>query len=122
MCVINDPRYNARPAKTEYTVLDSHDGFSLLRLKLYTGRTHQIRVHLSYINHPVFGDDVYGKASNLCVGQCLHAAKLGFLHPVTGDYMEFTAPLPEYFTKVLNKLKLDKLRTSKSPVSYPFDD
>jgi 23S rRNA pseudouridine1911/1915/1917 synthase len=109
MCVINDPRYSSRPAKTEYTVLDSHDGYSFLRLKLYTGRTHQIRVHLSSINHPVFGDDVYGKASPLCAGQCLHAAKLGFLHPTTGEYTEFTAPLPEYFTKVLDRLKLSSL-------------
>jgi 23S rRNA pseudouridine1911/1915/1917 synthase len=98
----------SRYAKTEYTVLDSHDGYSFLRLKLFTGRTHQIRVHLSGIGHPIFGDDVYGKPDKLCEGQCLHAAKLGFLHPRTNEYMGFTAPLPDYFMKILDKLSLSE--------------
>jgi 23S rRNA pseudouridine1911/1915/1917 synthase len=115
MCVIRDSFHASRNAKTEYTVLSSQasqasqasqGGNSYLRLKLFTGRTHQIRVHLSYIGHPVFGDDVYGKPDKLCVGQCLHAAKLGFLHPTTNEYMEFESAPPEYFTNVLNKLKL----------------
>jgi 23S rRNA pseudouridine1911/1915/1917 synthase len=106
MCVINDPRQTSRYAKTEYTVLSSRGGYSFLRLKLYTGRTHQIRVHLSYINHPVLGDDVYGKPDKLCDGQCLHAAKLGFIHPATNEYVEFNSEPPAYFKKVLEKLKL----------------
>ncbi|MDR0904406.1 MAG: RluA family pseudouridine synthase [Ruminococcus sp.] len=108
MCVIKDSHFTSRDAKTEYTVLDSHDGFSFLRIKLYTGRTHQIRVHLSSIGHPVFGDDVYGKPDKRCDGQCLHAAKLGFCHPVSGEYIEFEAELPDYFKNVLEKLKLSQ--------------
>ncbi|MDR0987385.1 MAG: RluA family pseudouridine synthase [Ruminococcus sp.] len=106
MCVIKDERTAKRYAKTEYTVINSHGGFSFLRVKLYTGRTHQIRVHLSSIGHPVFGDDVYGKPDKRCEGQCLHAAKLGFVHPVSSEYMEFESPLPDYFKNVLEKLKL----------------
>jgi 23S rRNA pseudouridine1911/1915/1917 synthase len=106
MCVITDSHYSSRYAKTEYTVLCSQGGYAFLRLKLFTGRTHQIRVHLSYIGRPVFGDEVYGRADKLCDGQCLHAAKLGFLHPKSGDYVEFTTEEPPYFKKVLDKLKL----------------
>ena len=76
-----------------------------LRLRLETGRTHQIRVHLAYLGHPILGDDVYGKAFPGIEGQCLHAAKIGFIHPSTGQYLEFESPLPEYFKKVLRKLK-----------------
>jgi 23S rRNA pseudouridine1911/1915/1917 synthase len=107
MCVIKDPRYSSREAKTEYTVVSSHDNHSFLRIKLYTGRTHQIRVHMSYIGRPVFGDDVYGRADKMIDGQCLHAAKLGFLHPKSGEYIEFNAPPPEYFERVLKKFDLN---------------
>jgi 23S rRNA pseudouridine1911/1915/1917 synthase len=106
MCVMTDPHFTAREAKTEYTVLSSHDNHSFLRLKLYTGRTHQIRVHLSYIGRPVFGDDVYGRAEKIIDGQCLFAKKLGFIHPQSGKYMEFTAPLPDWFERVKRKFDL----------------
>jgi 23S rRNA pseudouridine1911/1915/1917 synthase len=106
MCVIKDNIHASRPAKTQYNVLSSANGYSYLRLKLFTGRTHQIRVHMAYIGHPVFGDDVYGKPDRLCDGQCLHAAKIGFIHPTTGEYMEFESNLPRYFENVLERLKL----------------
>ncbi len=96
---------NSKTAKTEYTVLEEMNGYSLVKLKLFTGRTHQIRVHMSYIGHPVFGDDVYGNASKLCEGQCLHAKTIGFVHPTDGKYYEFDSELPDYFTSVLNKLR-----------------
>ena len=102
MCVTDK---NSKPAKTEYTVLEEYNGYSLVKLKLFTGRTHQIRVHMSYIGHPVFGDDVYGKPSKLCEGQCLHAKKIGFVHPIDGKYYEFDSELPDYFKTVVNKLK-----------------
>ena len=101
MCVTEK---NSKDAKTEYMVLDEFNGYSHIKLKLYTGRTHQIRVHMSYIGHPVYGDDVYGKASKYCEGQCLHAKKIGFVHPISGNYLEFDSELPEYFINVLNKL------------------
>ncbi len=101
MCVTEK---NSKEAKTEYTVLDEFNGYSHINLKLYTGRTHQIRVHMSYIGHSVYGDNVYGKASKLCEGQCLHAKKIGFIHPINGNYYEFDSDLPEYFINVLNKL------------------
>ena len=94
---------NSKPAKTHYKVLSENNGFSHLRLTLYTGRTHQIRVHMAYIGHPVAGDDVYGpkKVITNLSGQCLHAKKLGFVHPTTREYMEFESDLPEYFEKFL---------------------
>ncbi|MCH5192709.1 MAG: RluA family pseudouridine synthase [Oscillospiraceae bacterium] len=101
MCVTDK---NSKPARTEYTVLEEYDGYSYVRLKLFTGRTHQIRVHMSYIGHPVFGDDVYGKPSKYCEGQCLHAKKIGFIHPADGEYYEFDSELPEYFKNVLDRL------------------
>ncbi|MEE0264539.1 MAG: RNA pseudouridine synthase, partial [Acutalibacteraceae bacterium] len=72
-----------------------------------TGRTQQIRVHMSYINHPVAGDDVYGpkKVITKLNGQCLHARKIGFVHPITYDCLEFTSDLPEYFTGFLSELR-----------------
>jgi 23S rRNA pseudouridine1911/1915/1917 synthase len=106
MCVIKDKIHASRPAKTEYEVISSYGGYSYLRLKLFTGRTHQIRVHMAYMGHPVFGDDVYGKPDKLCDGQCLHAAKIGFIHPTTNEYIEFSSPLPDYFTKVLDRFNL----------------
>ncbi|MGN1404558.1 MAG: RluA family pseudouridine synthase [Ruminococcus sp.] len=102
MCVTEK---NSKPAVTHYEVLTEYQRATHLRLRLETGRTHQIRVHLAYMGHPVLGDDVYGKAFPGIEGQCLHAAKIGFLHPTTGAYLEFESPLPDYFEKVLRQLK-----------------
>lgn len=98
---------NGKHAVTHVKVLKSLRGFSYIECELETGRTHQIRVHLSSIGHPILGDPLYGPKK--CPipklhGQTLHAMVLGFLHPGTGDYMEFTAPLPEYFEKLLQIL------------------
>lgn len=101
MCVTEK---NSKEAKTEYTVLEEFSNYSYVKLKLFTGRTHQIRVHMAYIGHPVLGDDVYGKPSKYCEGQCLHAKKIGFVHPIDGKYYEFDSELPDYFKFVLNKL------------------
>ena len=96
-----------REAVTHYEVLERFEGFTHLRLKLETGRTHQIRVHMAYMGHPVAGDDVYGpkKVITSLNGQCLHAKVLGFIHPDTKEYMEFDSQLPEYFKGFLKKLK-----------------
>lgn len=102
MCVTYE---NSKNAITHGTVLKQYGGFAHLRLRLETGRTHQIRVHLAYIGHPVLGDDVYGKPYKNLTGQCLHARKIGFIHPRTGEYLEFTSDLPEYFVSVLNKIE-----------------
>lgn len=102
MCVTEK---NAKPAVTHYEVLMEYQRVSHLRLRLETGRTHQIRVHLAYLGHPVLGDDVYGKAYPGIEGQCLHAAKIGFVHPVTGQYMEFESPLPPYFERIRRGLR-----------------
>ena len=102
MCVTQE---NSRNAVTHYTVLKQYGGYAHVRLRLETGRTHQIRVHLAYIGHPVLGDDVYGKPYKGLDGQCLHARKIGFIHPTTGEYMEFSSELPEYFQAVLRKLE-----------------
>lgn len=96
---------NSKNAVTHYEVIDEFGQYSLVRFKLETGRTHQIRVHSAYIGHSVFGDDVYGKAVKGIEGQCLHAKKVGFVHPVSNEYMEFDSDLPEYFIKILSKLK-----------------
>lgn len=100
---------NAKDAITHYTVLARYTGFTHLALKLQTGRTHQIRVHMAHIGHPVAGDEVYGprkKAPGL-QGQCLHAKTLGFVHPISGKQMFFTSELPEYFTKFLARVSPD---------------
>ena len=102
MCVTTE---NARHAVTHYTVIRQYAGYAHVRLRLETGRTHQIRVHLAYIGHAVLGDDVYGKSYKNMDGQCLHARKIGFVHPTTDEYMEFTSELPDYFRKILNKLE-----------------
>ena len=102
MCVTTE---NSRNAVTHYSVIKQYGGYAHVRLRLETGRTHQIRVHLSYIGHPVLGDDVYGKPYKGLEGQCLHARKIGFIHPTTGEYMEFQSDLPDYFTAVLRKLE-----------------
>lgn len=98
MCVTYE---NSKIAVTHYEVIKQYGGYAHVRLRLETGRTHQIRVHLSYINHPVLGDDVYGKSYKGIDGQCLHAKKIGFIHPTTGEYMEFISELPDYFQKIL---------------------
>lgn len=93
-----------RNAVTHYTVIERFGDFTHVRLKLETGRTHQIRVHMASIGHAVAGDDVYGpkKVITKLGGQCLHAKKIGFIHPVTHSYMEFESDLPEYFKDFLN--------------------
>lgn len=102
MCVTAE---NSRNAVTHYSVIKQYGGYAHVRLRLETGRTHQIRVHLAYIGHAVLGDDVYGKAYKGIDGQCLHARKIGFIHPTTNEYMEFTSDLPGYFISILNKLE-----------------
>lgn len=98
---------NPRRAVTHYEVLERYPGYSYCRFVLETGRTHQIRVHSACIGHPVAGDTVYGnpKRTDGLQGQCLHAAVLGFIHPVSGQYMEYVAALPPYFTAFLEKLQ-----------------
>lgn len=96
---------NSKEAVTYYTVLNRTDKFAHVRLKLVTGRTHQIRVHMAYIGHPVAGDDVYGPKNVVSglEGQCLHAKKLGFVHPITNEFLEFETELPNYFKQFLKK-------------------
>lgn len=98
---------NGKPAVTHYTVLERFGNYTLIECKLETGRTHQIRVHMTSIGHPLVGDEVYGpaKCPFKLQGQCLHAMVLGFVHPRTGEYMEFSADLPEYFEDLLKKLR-----------------
>ena len=98
---------NGKPAVTHYTVLERFGNYTLIECKLETGRTHQIRVHMSSIGHPLVGDAVYGpaKCPFKLQGQCLHAMVLGFVHPRSGEYMEFSAELPEYFEELLRKLR-----------------
>ncbi|MBQ7668756.1 MAG: RluA family pseudouridine synthase [Clostridia bacterium] len=94
-----------RNAVTHYKVLKRLKDATIVELKLETGRTHQIRVHMSYIGHPLIGDTVYGSGKNSygIKGQALHAKVLGFVHPVTNEYMEFSSPLPQEFQKLLAK-------------------
>lgn len=98
---------NSKNAITHFYVKKRYGEFTYVRCVLETGRTHQIRVHSAYISHPVAGDSVYGpkKVITELGGQCLHAKQIGFVHPRTGEYMEFESELPEYFTKFLNKLE-----------------
>lgn len=98
---------NSRPAVTHYTVLARYPGFTHVRLRLETGRTHQIRVHMASLGHPVAGDEVYGpkKAIPELHGQCLHAKYIGFTHPRDGRWLEFESELPPYFTAFLEKLR-----------------
>ncbi len=96
-----------KEAVTHYTVLQRFGDFTHVKLRLETGRTHQIRVHMASLGHPVAGDDVYGphKVITKLGGQCLHARKIGFIHPKSQEYMEFSSDLPEYFKKFLNECK-----------------
>ena len=98
---------NGKEAITHYRVLERFGNATYIECRLETGRTHQIRVHMASIGHPLLGDTTYGSSKNPyhLQGQALHAMVLGFLHPVTNEYMEFTAPLPEYFLKLLEKLR-----------------
>lgn len=104
MCVTEN---NSKNAVTHYKVINEYEGYSHISLRLETGRTHQIRVHMAYIGHPVAGDFVYGndKKSAYLNGQCLHAIKIGFVHPITNEYLEFNSELPDYFKEFLNRLK-----------------
>ncbi|MDY4694103.1 MAG: RluA family pseudouridine synthase [Blautia sp.] len=98
---------NGKEAVTHYQVLERFSNATYIECRLETGRTHQIRVHMTSIGHPLLGDEVYGSGKNPyhLQGQTLHAMVLGFVHPSSGEYMEFTAPLPEYFLKLLDKLR-----------------
>ena len=98
---------SGRNAVTHYSVIEEFKDFTHLRLKLETGRTHQIRVHMAHIGHPVAGDDVYGpkKVITSLSGQCLHAKKIGFVHPRTNEYIEFDSELPEYFEAFLKRCR-----------------
>lgn len=96
---------NSKNAVTHYTVLEEFPRYSHVRLTLETGRTHQIRVHMAYLGHPVAGDNVYGGDKQAAFpGQCLHARTVGFVHPRTGEYLEFTGELPAYFQEFLKKI------------------
>ena len=97
---------DGREAITHYEVIENYGKYTHLRLILETGRTHQIRVHMAYIGHPVAGDSVYGDGKPKWLeGQCLHAREIGFIHPITGKELFFTSPLPEYFEKMLKNIK-----------------
>lgn len=97
---------NSKNAVTHYSVLNEYKDFTHLKLRLETGRTHQIRVHMSYIGHPVAGDAVYGpkKVIEYLSGQCLHAGLIGFRHPRTNEYIEIESELPDYFTDFLRRI------------------
>ncbi|WP_321384623.1 RluA family pseudouridine synthase [uncultured Enterococcus sp.] len=97
---------NGKDAVTHFEVIERFKDYTLIELQLETGRTHQIRVHMKYIGHPVAGDPLYGPKKTLKGnGQFLHAKTLGFTHPSTGEYMEFESPLPEIFEKTLDQLR-----------------
>lgn len=106
---------NARNAVTHYEVLERFGNYTYIRCKLETGRTHQIRVHMASIGHPLLGDSVYGPKKcpfPKLTGQTLHAKTLGFRHPRSGEYLETEAPLPEYFQKLLEQLKMKNVKDS----------
>ena len=98
---------NSKDAVTHIRVLERYKDSTLIRCKLETGRTHQIRVHLNYIGHPIVNDPVYGKKKLIDekFGQMLHAEKIGFVHPTTKEYMEFTAPVPDRFKEILEEFR-----------------
>jgi 23S rRNA pseudouridine1911/1915/1917 synthase len=100
-------RRNGREAVTHWSVLERYSGYTLIECRLETGRTHQIRVHMASVGHPLLGDVVYGakKPYPGLAGQCLHARKLKFIHPTTGQPVELECPLPEWFEQVLEKLR-----------------
>ncbi|MDW7672908.1 MAG: RluA family pseudouridine synthase [Bacillota bacterium] len=102
---------HGKPAVTHYTVEKRYKQYTLIKAKLETGRTHQIRVHFSFINHPVVGDPLYGplRPHFKLTGQLLHAYKLGFIHPAHGEYIEFFRPIPEDFQEVLEKIAINNI-------------
>ena len=104
MCVTEK---NSKNAVTHYQVISRYKGYTHIKCILETGRTHQIRVHMAYIGHPVSGDLVYGVKNEKVdfTGQCLHARKIGFIHPRTKKYLEFTSELPDYFKNYIKKLE-----------------
>lgn len=104
MCVTD---FHARNAVTHFEVIQHYEGFTHMKFRLETGRTHQIRVHMASIGHPVAGDDVYGpkKVIKHLEGQCLHAKTIGFRHPATGEWRQFESELPPYFERFLRQLK-----------------
>ncbi len=102
MCVTDK---NSKNAVTHFHIIEQYEKCAYIRLRLETGRTHQIRVHLSYKGHPILGDDVYGKPYKGIEGQCLHARKIGFIHPEIKEYMEFDSQLPDYFKEILRKVR-----------------
>lgn len=105
MTVVSD----GKNAVTHFEVVETFKDFTFVECQLETGRTHQIRVHMKYIGHPLAGDPKYGPKKTLELGgQALHAGVLGFIHPRSKEYIEFTAPLPQYFTDLLTKLKNDR--------------
>lgn len=100
---------NSKDAITHFKVLARYKRATLIELRLETGRTHQIRVHMNYIGHPVVNDPVYGRRKKFDdTGQCLHAKTLGFVHPTTGEYMEFDSELPPCFTNILEQLRQEE--------------
>ena len=107
MAVYQASEPHTKYAYPGYKVLERFGGFTLLECRLKTGRTHQIRVHMASIQHPVAGDPVYGPHN--CItklhGQCLHAKTLGFIHPITGEHLRFDSELPEYFTHFIASLR-----------------
>lgn len=113
MAVIRSPEMRSRPAVTHWSVVERFGSFTLVRCELETGRTHQIRVHMSSIGHPLLGDGVYGGAGTsfearnrrLIDGQCLFAAELRLDHPTTGEKMNFKAEFPEYFGEIVTRLR-----------------
>lgn len=103
MCVTLE---NSREAVSHYSVIRNYAGYTHLAVRLETGRTHQIRVHMAYIGHAVAGDEVYGNGKPKWLGgQCLHAKKIGFIHPRSGEYVEFDSELPDYFVKFLRSIE-----------------
>lgn len=98
---------NSRNAITNFKVIERFGDYTYIQNKLETGRTHQIRVHMAHLGHPLLGDDVYGpkKSKYTLVGQTLHAKEIGFIHPRTGKYMQFESELPEYFQKLLSNFR-----------------
>ncbi|MBP3635827.1 MAG: RluA family pseudouridine synthase [Bacilli bacterium] len=102
MCVTSN---NSKEAITHFKVIERYKRATLIECTLETGRTHQIRVHMKYINHPVINDPVYGKCIYGDFGQLLHARKIGFIHPITKEYMNFTCELPKEFIEIVDKYK-----------------
>lgn len=104
MCVTDK---NSKNAVTHYEVLEEYRDFSFVKLRLETGRTHQIRVHMAYLGRPVAGDPVYGPKNGVSKlnGQCLHAGILGFVHPTSGEFIRTESPLPAYFTDFIRRIK-----------------